>query len=77
MKKFLSILVIAGSLTACGGGSGDAAKTADSAVSAAVDTAKAVVDSAAAKADSTIKAAADTAKAKVGAAVDSAKKAVK
>ncbi len=75
MKKFLTFLVIAAAMTACNG-SGSTSK-ADSAVSAAADTAKAAVDSAAAKVDSTIKAAADTAKAKMANTVDSAKKALK
>jgi predicted small secreted protein len=76
MKKVLTIVLVAASLTACNG-SGDAATKADSAISNAADSVKATMDSTAVKVDSTIRAAADTAKAKINDAVDSAKKAVK
>ncbi|MDR3714053.1 MAG: hypothetical protein P4L51_14635 [Puia sp.] len=72
MKKLLVVLAVAGAMTACNN-STEPSGSADSTVKAAVDSAKAIVDTATKKADSTVKAAVDTAKAKVGAAVDSAK----
>ncbi len=65
MKKILSVLVIAASLTACGGSGDTAAAKTDSVVSAVTDSAKNAVDSIGTKVDSTIKAVADTAKAKL------------
>jgi len=77
MKKILTVLVIAATLTSCGGGSSDAIAKTDSATSSIVDSAKAAIDSTATKVDSTVKAVADTANAKIGALTDSAKKAAK
>lgn len=76
MKKLLVILAVAGAMTACNN-STEPSGGADSTVKAAMDTAKAMVDTAAKKADSTVKAVADTAKAKINAAVDSAKAKIK
>ena len=70
MKKFLSVLVIAASLTACGGSGDTAAAKTDSVTTTVADSTKQTVDS-------TINAVADTAKAKISAVADSAKKLVK
>jgi hypothetical protein len=73
MIKVLGIFAAAAIFAACNSGSSDAAKAADSTVTAVADTAKAAIDSTVAKVDSTAKAAVDSVKA----VADTAKKNVK
>lgn len=70
MKKLLTILVVAGALTACNNSSDSAANTADSTIKAAADSMKVATDTMVNKMDSGMKNVVDSAKSKMGAAAD-------